>query len=82
MEARATTNVDVFVLCNGRRAAHRVNLSNYVSAAPNGKRCFTRFGDDLLLCDSCTKFWLLDLGMRQLTTLQEAVSLRRARHSV
>jgi hypothetical protein len=72
-------DVDVFVGCHGRKAAHRVNRKQYVSGAPNGSRCFTHLKGDILLCDSCTAFWLERQGARDLATLERAVRLRKAR---
>lgn len=72
-------NTDVFVGCHGRKAAYRVNLRSYVAAAPEGRACFTRLSGDLLLCHSCTGFWLDHLGVRDFATLEKAVLRREAR---
>ncbi|HTZ46102.1 MAG TPA: hypothetical protein VMH20_00815 [Verrucomicrobiae bacterium] len=72
------SDIDDFVSCHGRKAAHRVNLQKYVSGAPNGNDCFTKLADDLLLCDSCTAFWLQRQGARDIATLEKVVKLRKA----
>jgi len=69
-------DIEAFINCNGRMAVHRVNLLEYRFGAPNGKPCFTRLDGDLLLCDSCTEFWLLRQGARDIATLEKAVKLR------
>lgn len=74
-------DIDAFVGCHGRKAMHRVNLRIYVSEAPKDARCFTRVGDDLLLCDSCTEFWLEHQGLRDLATLEKAVQMRESKAS-
>lgn len=70
--------INAFVRCHGRRATHRVNLKEYVSGAPDRDYCFTPLDGDLLLCDSCTAFWLEHQGARDLTTLEKAIGLRKA----
>jgi hypothetical protein len=71
-------DISAFVHCRGRTATHRVNLRQYVSGAPSLGCCFTHLDGDLLLCDSCTAFWLEHQGARDLTTLERAVELRKA----
>lgn len=72
-------DIDAFVCCNGRTATHRVNLNCYISGAPSGNACFTSLDGDLLLCDSCTAFWVNRQGARDIATLERAVELRSVR---
>jgi hypothetical protein len=72
-------DIDAFVHCHGRKAAHPVNLKQYVCGASDRGCCFTHLNDDLLLCDSCTAFWIEHLGARDVTILKRAVGLRKAR---
>jgi hypothetical protein len=73
------SDIAAFVDCQGQKAMHRVNAERYVSGAPAGSECFARLEGDLLLCDSCTKFWIGRQGARDLATLERAVGLRMTR---
>lgn len=67
-----------FTAC-AKKATHRVSGENDVALTTDDRGCYTADGQSLFLCESCLEFWQECRRLRDRSTWETAVFLRRSR---